>query len=280
MTAGQVRVDVLRAPINPSDLIQVSGSYGVRPDLPAIPGNEGLGRIVEGEGKGQLVLLPAGHGTWSSEIACNPKHLMPLRQGDLDQLSVLVVNPPTVHLLMKDFVGPKKGDWMTQSAANSAVGGYINQLPRESAVSDVEADVALIDGPDLARDVRKATGTKMRLAVDAVGGETTGRLAATLETGGTLVNYGGMSNQDCQISASALIFNNIFLRGFWLVTWMHAASKTDRQAHYRQLTAPIIKGDLHAPIDRNFTLDQIAEAANHSWTGARKGKVMLAPNGV
>ena len=47
---GQVRVQVLRAPINPSDLIQVSGNYGVKPPLPAIAGNEGLGRIVEGPG--------------------------------------------------------------------------------------------------------------------------------------------------------------------------------------------------------------------------------------
>ena len=35
---GQVRVEVLRAPTNPSDLIQVSGNYGVRPPLPAVAG--------------------------------------------------------------------------------------------------------------------------------------------------------------------------------------------------------------------------------------------------
>ena len=66
LTDGQARVDVLRAPINPSDLIQISGNYGVRPPLPATAGNEGLGRVVEVNGAGiavgQLVLLPAGVG--------------------------------------------------------------------------------------------------------------------------------------------------------------------------------------------------------------------------
>ena len=77
-TGSQVLVKMEAAPINPSDLIQISGNYGVRPTLPAVAGNEGLGRITEGEGEGQLVLLPAGQGTWVSEMVCDPRHLVPL----------------------------------------------------------------------------------------------------------------------------------------------------------------------------------------------------------
>ena len=65
-------------------------------------------------------------------------------------------------------------------------------------------------------------------------------------------------------------------------------SLPDRRALHRSfpgsprgsLAARIAKGELHAPIDRHFTLDEIVQAAKHSWAGARKGKVMLAPNGV
>ena len=218
---GQVRVQVLRAPINPSDLIQVSGNYGVKPPLPAIAGNEGLGRIVEGPGEGQLVLLSAGQGTWVSETVCDPRHLVPLPEGDLDQLSMLLVNPATAALLLSDYVDLKEGDWVIQSAANSAVGGYLVQLAkakginvacvvrRESAVAGLKelgADVVLVDNPDLARDVKAATGAKMKLAVDAVAGKTAGRLADTLEPGGTLVNYGGMSNEDSAIGAGRSYF--------------------------------------------------------------------------
>ena len=297
LAEGQVRVEVLRAPINPSDLIQVSGNYGVRPPLPAVAGNEGLGRVVEGDGlpTGQLVLLPAGQGTWVSEMVCDPRHLVPLPEGDLDQLSMLFVNPATAQLLMTEFVDLQPGDWMIQSAANSAVGGYIIQLAkarginvahvvrRDSAIEDVRemgGEVVLVDGPDLAREMKKATGAKMRLAVDAVAGETAGRLADTLEPGGTLVNYGGMSNEPCALGAAALIFNDVQVRGFWLMTWLNKASRDDRVALYGSLAARIAKGELHAPIDRHFTLDEIVQAAKHSWAGARKGKVMLAPNGV
>ena len=37
---GEVRVTVLAAPINPSDLLQIAGDYGVDPVLPARPGSE------------------------------------------------------------------------------------------------------------------------------------------------------------------------------------------------------------------------------------------------
>lgn len=295
LSKGQVRVEVLRAPINPSDLIQVSGNYGVKPPLPAVAGNEGLGRIVEGAGAGQLVLLPAGEGTWVSEVVCDPRHLVPLPEGDLDQLSMLMVNPATAHLLLSDFVSLKPGDWVIQSAANSAVGAYLVQLAkerginvvsvvrRESAIKglkDIGADVVLVDGPDLAAQVKSTTGARMKLAVDAVAGETFGRLGACLEPGGTLVNYGGMSNQPCTIDASTMIFRDIHVRGFWLVHWFERSNTAARMAVYRALTKSVAAGTLHAPVDKHFTLDQIAEAAKYSWAGEREGKVILAPNGI
>ena len=47
LSSGEVRVKVLAAPINPSDLLQISGNYGVDPVLPARPGSEGVGRVIE-----------------------------------------------------------------------------------------------------------------------------------------------------------------------------------------------------------------------------------------
>ena len=296
---GQARVDVLRAPINPSDLIQISGNYGVRPPLPATAGNEGIGRVTEVNGSGmavgQLVLLPAGVGTWVTEVIADIRHLIPMPEGDVDQLCMMMVNPATAQLLMTEFVELKEGDWMIQSAANSAVGTYIVQLAkarginvvnvvrRDTAVVDMKAigaDVVIVDSPDLAKYVHKATGAKMKLAVDAVAGDTAGRLADTLERGATLVNYGGMSNQPSALGAAALIFNDIVVRGFWLVLWFEKASKEERMGVYASLTASVAKGELHAPIDKVFTLDQIGEAAKYSWAGERKGKVLLAPNGI
>lgn len=89
-----------------------------------------------------------------------------------------------------------------------------------------------------------------------------------------------MSNQPCNIDASALIFKDIHVRGFWLVNWFERSDSALRMAVYGALTKAVAIGTLHAPIDRYFTLDEIAEAAKYSWAGERKGKVMLTPNGI
>ena len=47
LKSGEVRVGVLASPINPSDLLQISGKYGVDPVLPSNPGSEGVGRVLE-----------------------------------------------------------------------------------------------------------------------------------------------------------------------------------------------------------------------------------------
>ncbi|MFY9212669.1 MAG: zinc-dependent alcohol dehydrogenase family protein [Aestuariivita sp.] len=296
---GQARIEVLRSPINPSDYIQVAGDYGVRPPLPATAGNEGIGRVseVNGEGikVGQLVLLPIGDGAWRTEIVGQISHLVPMPEGDLDQLSMLMVNPATAHLLLSEFVHLKEGDWIIQSAANSAVGTYVVQLAkarginvccvvrRESAapaLEEIGASAVLVDGPDLAKEVRQKTGAKMKLALDAVAGETFGRLAETLEEGGVLVNYGAMSMQPAQISAGSMIFRDITIKGFWLVHWFSKASKAERMQVYASLTQAVAQGTLFALIDKVFALEDITEAVSYTMAGERTGKVLLAPNGI
>jgi NADPH:quinone reductase-like Zn-dependent oxidoreductase len=43
---GQLALALEAAPINPSDLTLIKGVYGVRPELPAAPGAEGVGRVI------------------------------------------------------------------------------------------------------------------------------------------------------------------------------------------------------------------------------------------
>ena len=46
LAEGQALVQVLAAPINPSDVLTLTGEYGMLPPLPAIGGNEGVGKVV------------------------------------------------------------------------------------------------------------------------------------------------------------------------------------------------------------------------------------------
>ena len=38
---------MLQAPINPSDINTIEGKYPIKPPLPAVPGNEGVGVVRE-----------------------------------------------------------------------------------------------------------------------------------------------------------------------------------------------------------------------------------------
>jgi len=302
LAAGQARIAVLAAPINPSDVLTLTGEYGMLPPLPAVGGNEGVGRVLEvaddvkGLAAGTVVLLPVGCGTWTTHLDLPAKHLVPLPSGvDPVQLSMLTVNPPTAMLMLTEFVDLQPGDWVIQNAANSAVGGYLIQLAklrglntinvvrRDSAIAAVKesgAEHVVVDAEDLPRRVRDATGgAEIRLAIDCVGGVSTENLARCLVEGGTLVNYGAMSGERCMISPRYFVFRDIVLRGFWLSQWFKKATPEKRMAVFGEIAKLIAEGKLHARVQASFDLDHIRQAVQAAASGARDGKIVIEPNG-
>lgn len=298
--AGQVLVEVLAAPINPSDVLTLTGQYGLLPPLPAIGGNEGVGRVVGlGDGvdaswQGRTVLLPVGSGTWRTHLIAEAKGLIALPAGaDVQQLAMLAINPPTALLMLSDFVTLKPGDWVIQNAANSAVGSYligvakargihcVNVVRRESAVAAVKAaggEIVLVDGDKLAKRVAEATNSAaIRLGIDAVGGASTENLARCIAEGGTLLNYGAMSGEPCQISPASFIFRDITLRGFWLSQWFRTATPQRRAEVFGEIGALIASGQLRAPVQATYPLSAIKQAVAAAAAGEREGKILLLP---
>ncbi|MCY1487368.1 Quinone oxidoreductase 1 [compost metagenome] len=296
---GQALVKVLAAPINPSDVLTLTGEYGMLPPLPAIGGNEGVGEVLEvgadaGNLKvGQTVLLPVGCGTWRTHLIAEARQLIPLPSADPQQLAMLTVNPPTAYLMLRDFVDLQPGDWVIQNAANSGVGSYLIQLAkirglktvnvvrRESAVAAVQAeggDVVLVDGPDLPKRVREATGgAPVKLGIDAVGGASTDHLAASLAEGGVLVNYGRMSGEPCQINPGSFVFRDVTLKGFWLARWFRQATPQQQMQLFGELIQLIASGKLKARIAATYDISRIKEAVAAAAGGDRNGKIMLVP---
>jgi NADPH:quinone reductase-like Zn-dependent oxidoreductase len=297
LRAGEVRVKVLATPIHPSNLLQIAGEYGVGPTLPAIPGSEGIGCVTETAADvvtlkvGQRVMLVAGS-TWQEEIVAPAAAFVGLPEvGDIEQMSMLAVNPLTAHLLLESFVELKPGDWVVQSAANSAVGEYLIQLAklrgyksvnvvrRDSLVPELQAqgaDVVLVDGPDLSERIRAAIqGAQLSLAIDAVGGETFSRLAGALAYGGTLVSYGSLSRQPLVMNPTSVIFNGVRVLGFWLQKWFQGASSADKQVALGTLIPLVASGQLKVKIDSRFAIADIASAVTRASEPGRSGKVLL-----
>lgn len=300
LAAGEVLIEVLAAPINPSDVLTLTGEYGMLPPLPAIGGNEGVGRIsavaedVDASRVGQVVLLPVGCGTWSTHVVAAAKRLVALPgNADAQQLSMLTVNPPTASLMLSEFVDLQPGEWVIQNAANSAVGSYliqiaklrglktVNVVRRDSAVAGVRelgADVVLVDNDDLHKQVREATGgAHIRLGIDAVGGAATEHLARCLAEGGVLVNYGAMSGEPCHISPGSFVFKDVTLRGFWLARWFRQASPEAQAKVFGQLVQWVASGALKARVQQTFKVEEIKQAVALAAAGERNGKILIVP---
>jgi NADPH:quinone reductase-like Zn-dependent oxidoreductase len=130
--ANEVLVGVELSPVNPNDLSLARGTYALRPALPTVIGNEGVGRILSvGPGvktvkTGDRVLLPLSSFTWRERMVIPAQGLFALPAGaDPQQLAMLGINPPTAALLLSEFVSLKPGDWVIQNAANSGVGRWV-----------------------------------------------------------------------------------------------------------------------------------------------------------
>lgn len=297
--AGEVKVRVLATPIHPANLLQIGGQYAAAPPLPSVPGGEGVGQVVElGEGVshlqvGQNVLLAGVGGTWRSEIVAPAAGFIPAPPGDVEQLSMLAVNPLTAHLMLSDFAELKEGDWVIQNAANSAVGEMVIQLAALKGIKtvnivrrddqllrlkDLGGTVVLLDGPDLPKRVAEATGgADIRLAFDCVAGESHERMVETLGYGASIITYGTLSGKQPELNLSAMITKDIRPRGFWLQQWYQTASQEQKQGALGALIPLIASGKIKTKIDSRFPLEEIGDAVTRAAEGGRDGKVLLTP---
>src|ERR1700676_5340108 len=113
----QVLTGVEFSPINPNDLMLAQGMYAIRPALPTVIGNEGVGRVLDvGPGVrnvkvGDRVLAPLSSFTWRERMVISADCLFALpADADPRELAMLSINPPTAALLLSEYVNLKPGE--------------------------------------------------------------------------------------------------------------------------------------------------------------------------
>ncbi|TKT73498.1 zinc-dependent alcohol dehydrogenase family protein [Afipia massiliensis] len=293
---GEIVIDMEFSPINPSDLVLMRGLYGVKPKLPAPVGTEGVARVTKvGSGvaeirEGDRVLFPRGTSTWQTRSKVKADGLFALPAGaDPQQLSMLMVNPPTAYLLLTEYVSLKKGDWVIQSAGNSGVGRAVIAIAKQMGVHTVSvvrrpelvdelkklgADVVLVEGPDLAKRVAEATGkAKIMLALDSVGGPGLMSLNDCLANGGTLVAYGVMSGGPGPFFTAPNIFRDLTLKGFWLLNWFNKSPPARVVEVQKKMAGWIADGTIFTPVEATYPLIESAAAISHAAKGT--GKILF-----
>ena len=292
LTPRTARVRLLAAPINPADLNVIEGKYPIRPALPGVPGVEGLG-VVEEVGAevdnvkvGDRVLLPHGYGTWREAGVADARELCVVPDDiPVEQAAMAKINPATALRMLRDFVDLQPGDWIAQNAANSGVGRSVIQIAhargqrtvnlvrRAELIDELKAqgaDIVAVEGAD-----PPAWPAPIRLALNAVGGESALRLANALAPGGTLVTYGAMARQPLRIPNGLLIFQDLRWRGFWISSWYRSTPPEAHRAMFAELFDLLRRGILHTPVERIYPLTNVTAALAHAAQGGRSGKILF-----
>jgi NADPH:quinone reductase-like Zn-dependent oxidoreductase len=295
---GEVLVRISAAPVNPADLNMIEGTYGVKPELPAVPGVEGCGVVVQSAtpdfSPGEQVIFLRRAATWSTHTTVPADALFKLPP-DIDpiQAAMLKVNPATAWRLLHGFETLRRGDWIVQNLGNSAVGRCVIQLARDFGIrtislvrrADVAAELQELgadhvftdddDGLSAAKSV--LGGAHAALGFNAVGGESALRLMKLLREGGTHITYGAMGRKPLTIPNGLLIFQDLRVCGLWVTRWVENAPAEEIRSVYQNLAARVAGGRLVQPVDGTFPLDQFAAALARLDAPERAGKVLFAP---
>lgn len=300
LTAEQVLVRMEAATINGSDLMLIRGMYPIRPSLPADVGCEGVGCVIKTgsavealRGKRVVVLPTYEQGTWAEEIVVSRKSIVEVDESaDPLQLAMLPINPATAYLLLTKFRSLQAGDWIGQTAANSAVGQYVTQLARSLGVKTLNVvrrpeaaevvrklggDAVLVQGDSLDNEIGATLGQEqLALALDMLGGQPIGTLMHHLRIGGAGVGYALQSGSFPAVSPLDLYFRNLSLNGFWMVNWLRSAPHEEIQETYRHLARLVAEGSLSARVEKTYKLAQYKEAIVHAQQSERSGKVLFS----
>jgi NADPH:quinone reductase-like Zn-dependent oxidoreductase len=297
---GQVRVRMIAAPINPSDLFMIRGQYGFQPPLPCIPGFEGVGVVVEGRGllswrvKGRRVAVINGaSGNWAEQVVIPARQAVPLPDSLSDaQAATFFVNPATAIALTRYVLRLSPGTWLLQTAAASALGrmvirlgkkhGFrtINVVRRSEQIEELKklgAD-AVIDcfRESISDRVKSLTnGSGVLYAIDAVGGATAAACLASLSANGRLILYSSLSGESIPIDPRTVITMDRRVEGFWLSNWAKRQGVLRMLSLFRQINALMREGITTSEVGREYPLEQIRDAVITAQIPGRSGKVLL-----
>lgn len=297
---GQVRIRLTHRPINPADLLTVTGQYGRLPPLPATPGGEGTGVIdalspgMSGLEIGQRVipLGPSG-GTWAEYVLADAARLLPVPESVSDQTAAqFVVNPVTAWVMLEEVLALEAGDWLLQTAAGSTLGRVVLQIAQLRGYKTVnlvrraeQTEELLRLGADavfstseknLVEHVRALTGgSGVTGVIDAVGGATGSLALQCLRPGGTMLVYGMLSEEPLPLHSGEMLFRGLTVSGFWLSHWFRTTPVANVTGTLASLLGHMAAGHLVPPVEAEYDLSDFAAALAHAQQPGRQGKVLL-----
>ncbi|MCX6857624.1 MAG: 2-enoyl thioester reductase domain-containing protein [Verrucomicrobia bacterium] len=294
----EVRVRMRYAPVNPADLNFIEGNYGRPSNPPSIPGHEGCGEVeavgplVSSLIKGDVVMPLLGGGCWSQHLIAAEHHFAKLPYSiDPVQASMLRINPVTAWHILNKHVELEPGDWVAQNAANSGVGRALIQIAKKQGLRTINfvrrtelipemlelgADAVFLDNDQGVAEAQTLLAqAPVKLAANAVGGDSAIHLMELLSQEGLMVTYGAMSRRSLKVPNKHLIFKNLRLHGLWITKWFEKASSAELYEVLEPLAKMITHHELVTAVDAIIPMKDHRQAMARAQEGGRQGKVIL-----
>ncbi len=235
--SGEIRVRIKAIGLNRADILMRNGLYhGTQ--LPAVPGFEAAGEVVESQGKippGTPVLIyQSRNGLYREEAVVREADVITLPRGiSWVQAAALPVNWLSAHYCLHRIIGLRPNETLLLPAAASGVGLAAIQLARKAgakvlavASTSIKREAALEMGAqivldpsqgDLRNAVLQATdGKGVDAALDIVGGDTFAQLLRCLAPFGRVAAMANVTGDPSLINTRDFYPKNAFIGGFQL----------------------------------------------------------------
>ena len=304
---GEVLLQMLYSPVNPSDLHMIRGRYGYQPILPASPGAEGVGRIIEmgedvtGVHVGDRVICIGTWNLWRQRVICKASNVVLVPDAITDEAAATCYqNPLTAWALTQSVfrLGEKK--WLLQTAAASSVGRLVLQLSKVYGFRTINVihrraqaqiihslrgdEVVCTEDEDLRGRLEEITqGKGVDYAIDCVAGDVGGEIVRNLAPAGMLVQFGALSSHRqsdpakflMPVFSPKLIYAGASVRGWWIPRWLETQSIENVRNVITDLLNMITVGRLTLPETTSIPLIRFQEAVAMADRGSSEDKKVL-----
>ncbi|MBU1219330.1 alcohol dehydrogenase catalytic domain-containing protein [Myxococcota bacterium] len=249
LSSNEVLIRMVYAPINPSDIVYAKGQYGIKGRIPFIPGLEGTGTVIEGNGYGKLLVgrrvactaIPEKGGSFANYMVTEASRCVPLMKNlSWEDGATLLINPLTAWGLVERAID-LGADHIIVTQSSGALGHMLVRLCRERSIpvtgitrsvkgllswpENERQDIVSIGEPE-AFNLIKERNIKFRknVIVDGNGGFSTGNLLKYCPGNTSVIIYGAMDREPMSVFPSDYIFKGVSVEGFWLKNYINANS--------------------------------------------------------
>lgn len=301
--ANDVVIKVHAAPVNPSDIAFIQGVYNVVKSLPATPGFEASGVIVDASDninsligrKVSCFVQEDRSGTWSEFVVANLNDVILLKdEMDMNQAACFTVNPFTAYGLFQIAL-LRNSTAIIQNASGGQVASILRMMANEHNIEVINivrnkevADKLIKENAkyvlvntnydfteQLSNLAQKLNAT---VAYDAIGGNLSGLMYNAMPEDSELVVYGGLSNKAItDIDVMEVIFKNKIISGFNLMDWKDELETKEFEKISEKLQDKFISGTYSSKIKSTSSLDDIVAGLRGYISDMSSGKLLLKP---